>query len=140
MIKLNKVIIILIFTVLLAVALFFLFQKQFFQTQTNMKLSIPDQSVPFIEIRTSQNEQAFVQLYLCVWDPASATWFRDDVPICEIQGGPIRVFWNGTRRVFLSPSNPRGSFRIIKQNPVFQVISLPSSDSFIPLQIGRAHG
>jgi hypothetical protein len=139
MIKFYKASIPLLFSVLIALAIFFIFQSQFFQTQTKVKLSIPDQSVPFIEIRTSQSEQAFVQLYLCVWDPASAAWFRDDIPICEIQGGPIRVFWNGTRRVFLSPSNPRGSFRIIKQNPVFQVISLPSSDSFIPLYFADQH-
>jgi hypothetical protein len=139
MIKSYKLVILAFFIALFVAVLYFAFQSKLFQTQSNMKLSIPDQTVPLIEIRTSQSDQSFVQLYLCVWEPSSATWFRDDIPICEIQGGPVKVFWNGTKRVFLSPSNPRGSFRIVKQNPLFQVISLPLADSYVPINVADHH-
>lgn len=135
MIKSKYFVLVLVLIVLLGSVLFLVVQNTVFQKHNNMKLSIPNQTVPLIEMRTSESDQSFVQLHLCVWDPASAVWFRDDVPICEIQGGPVKVFWNGTRRVFLSPSNPRGSFRIIKQNPLFQIISLPLSDLFVPIKV-----
>lgn len=134
MIRSKQVFLLFIVIALLSLGLFFL-RRPSFDTQQARKLSIPNQTIPFIEVRSSSIEQAFSQLYLCVWDPASGSWYRDEIPICEIQGGPIKVFWNGSSRVFISPANPRGSFRLVSQNALFEVISFPASDSYVPQYI-----
>jgi hypothetical protein len=130
----TKIFAALLLIVFLSLVLFFL-RGPSFNTQQVKKLSIPDQTIPFVEVRSSSNEQAFSQLHLYIWDPASASWYRDEIPICEVQGGPIKVFWNGSSRIFLSPSNPRGSFRLVSQNPLFEVISFPATDAYVPLYI-----
>jgi hypothetical protein len=88
-------------------------------------LHISENAIPLIEVRTDETGGSYTYLHLCIWNPLEALWYRDEVPIVIIQGGPVKIFWNGTSRIFITPDNPRGSFKILEANALFEIHSIP---------------
>ena len=88
----------------------------------NYSLTAPTGTIPFLMLE-KEKDMLLNTIYLAFWDVNFGKLYKDDaLPICEISGQIEKIYWTGNKQIFLSPSNDRGSLKIINQDPTYQII------------------
>jgi hypothetical protein len=94
-----------------------------FQKKLNFSLDLPENTIPFLIVEKDEKNLQNNILYLAFWDLEQGKINRDDTnPICEITGDINQIFWTGTKQIFLSPLNDRGTITIVNQDPSYQIL------------------
>jgi hypothetical protein len=88
----------------------------------NYLLIAPPDTIPFLMLE-KEKDMLLNTIYLAFWDVNFGKLYKDDaLPICEVSGQIEKIYWTGNKQIFLSPSNDRGSLKIINQDPTYQII------------------